>query len=418
MADGIPFHERQGELHCEDLPLADLARRFGTPLYVYSRQRVVERFASLRAAFGDRSHICYAVKANSNLRILRLFEELGSGFDLVSGGEFKRLQAAGVPTSRAVFAGVAKEPWEIREASAAGILFFNLESEHELVHLEAVAREQSRTIPVALRLNLDLDVDTHHYIATARRETKFGMDLGTAARVVGYVAASPYLELVGYHVQLGSMLRHVEPYLQAFAQVERFMDADPRHRTGVRFYDCGGGFAIRYGDDGEPELDVGALGRELLPRVEARGLTLVLEPGRFLIGDAGVLLTRVLASKGTGGSRFLLVDAAMTELIRPALYQAVHPLRPVRSASGDCFPQDVVGQVCESGDFLAKACLLPAMGAGDLLAVMACGAYGLSMASNYNSRCRPAEVLVHRHEVELIRRREDFAELWAQEVSL
>ncbi len=409
------FAYREGQLHCEAVALADLAQRFDTPLYVYSQQAMADRFALLRTAFGDSSHICYAVKSNSNLQILKLFHDLGAGFDLVSGGELKRLQAVGLPSNQAVFAGVGKESWEIRDALQAGLLFFNVESEYELALLEEQGKVLGRPIQVALRLNVDLDAGTHTYIATARKEDKFGLDLVTAGKLVRRIAASDSLDLVGYHVHLGSLLRQVSPYLEAFSRVEEFMDGEACRSEGLKYYDLGGGFGVSYGD-GKGILDVQDLGRQLLPRLAARGLTPVLEPGRFLTADAGILLCKVLGSKSSGQHHFTLVDAAMTELIRPALYGAKHPIAPVAESSAATYPQDVVGPVCESGDFLAKAYPLPAMQRGDLLAVFAAGAYGFSMASNYNSRRRPAEVLVHGEQVRPIRRRESFADLWAEEL--
>ncbi len=403
-----------GELWCEDVAVAPLADRFGTPLYVYSRRSMADRFAALRRAFGADAHVCYAVKANGNLHLLRLFAALGAGFDVVSGGELLRLQRAGVPTAGAVFSGVAKQAWEVEAALAAGILFFSVEAPAEVEQLQRLGRGRAPA-RVALRLNPDVDAHTHDYVSTGRRGDKFGLDLQTAAAVAQRVARSPELELVGYHVHLGSQLRAVAPYLRAFEAVERFLDDAPAAAAGVRYYDLGGGFGVG-GGDAAAALDVAALARELLPRLRARGLVPVLEPGRFLVADAGILVTRVLGTKVAGQKTYALVDAAMNDLLRPALYGAVHPVAAVRDAGGARARYDVVGPVCESADFLALDRELPVLQGGDLLSVSSAGAYGMSMASNYNARPRPAEVLVSGASVELIRRRERHDELWAQEL--
>jgi len=406
---------RDGQLAVEDVLLADLAAEHGTPLYVYSEAVLRERFGALRRAFGDDAQICYAVKANSNLSILRVFAELGAGFDLVSGGELARLEAAGIAADRAVFAGVAKERWEIEAALHAGIGLFNVESPHELELLAAAGRAVGRAVPLALRLNPDVDANTHDYISTGRKGDKFGLTLDVAAQVAQQVQAHPDLRLVGYHVHLGSQIRSATPYLEAFDKVSGFMAAAPAHREGVERFDLGGGFGIPYGDGAAP-LDVQALGDALAPRIRAAGLRPVLEPGRYLVGDAGVFVTRILGQKTSGQRHFLLVDGAMNDLLRPSLYKAEHPVAPVRSGRPDRGRRfDVVGPVCESGDFLALGRALPDPETGDLLAVLAAGAYGACMASNYNSRRRPAEVLVAGAGSRLIRRRESFEELWAAE---
>ncbi len=413
------FHVVGGEVWCEGVRLADLAERHGTPLYVYSEAAMRERYAAVRGAFGAEAHVCYAVKSNPNLAVLRTFGALGTGFDVVSAGELARVRAAGQSTAGVVFAGVAKAAAEIDAALDAGILFFNVESEHELPLLEASARARGLRARLALRLNPDVEADTHAYISTGKKENKFGLDFATAGRVVESVARSDALELVGYHVHLGSQLRSPRPYLEAFDAVCGFLDASAVRRDGVRFYDLGGGFGISYGD-GKGVLDVGALAAALLPRLAERGLRAVIEPGRFLVGDAGVLITRVLGRKAGASKRFLLVDAAMNDLLRPSLYGAEHPIVPVQGpdrAGGSAEPVwDVVGPVCESGDFLGRDRRLPALERGDLLAVLAAGAYGASMASNYNSRPRPAEVLVSGGAARVVRRRERVEDLWAEEL--
>lgn len=409
------FRYEGGTLFCEGVRLDDLATEHGTPLYVYSKAAMVERFALLREAFGKDARICYAVKSNSNLSILKLFGELGSGFDLVSGGELQRLQVAGVDTARAVFAGVAKANWEIEAGLDADILLFNLESEHELPILADLAKKVGKEIRVAIRLNVDVDPNTHEYISTGRKQDKFGLDLERAAVVVDAIATTPGVALTGYHVHLGSLLRQAEPYLEALDRVLEFMAGKETRRDGVEFYDCGGGFGVSYGD-GDGILDVKALGAAMRERLDTHGLAPILEPGRFLVADAGALVTEVVGVKTPGDYRFVLVDAAMNDLLRPALYGATHPIATVTDPDGAAVsPCNVVGPVCESADFLAKGCPLPEVQRGERLAVLAAGAYGMSMTSNYNSRRRAAEVLVDGEEARLIRRRESFDDLWRHE---
>jgi len=415
---GTPaFHARDGELWCEAVAARELAERFGTPLYVYSEATVRARWTRVRAAFGGEAHVCFAVKANSNLGILRLLAALGSGFDIVSRGELRRLLAAGLPVAGTVMAGVAKDADDVAEAMAAGILLFNVESLHELPLLAAAAERHGRRAPLTFRVNPDVDAHTHAHISTGKKENKFGIDLRALPGAVAAVRADPRLELLGYHVHLGSQLADVVPYLAAWHKVAAFLDAAEAHRSGIRFYDLGGGFGVGYGDPAAG-LDLEALAGALLPDLRRRGLTPILEPGRFLVADAGILLTRVLGLKAGSERDFVLVDAAMNDLLRPALYAAHHPIAPARDAGREPGSRqvDVVGPVCESSDFLGRDRWLPPLVPGDLLAVFSAGAYGLSMASNYNSRRRPAEVLVDGASARLVRRRERFEDLWAAEV--
>lgn len=415
-ADTPAFHRRAGELWCEDVPLWRLAERFGTPLYVYSLATIRERLARVRAAFGPAAVVCYAVKANGTLGVLQALHAAGAGFDVVSGGELRRVQAAGLPTSSVVFAGVGKQRWEVEAAAAAGILFFNVESLHELPLLAAAGAALGEPLRVALRLNPDVDAGTHAYISTGRGENKFGIAMEHAGAAVDAILREPWLRLVGYHVHLGSQLRRVEPYAEALRRVLAFVDADPQRRGGVTHYDLGGGFGIA-GADGAA-LDVAAVAAALLPPLQARGWTPVVEPGRWLVGDAGVLVTAVLGHKQQASRSFAIVDAAMNDLMRPALYQAEHPIVAVRPRPGPIQVVDVVGPVCETGDFLGRARSLGPLQPGDLLAVLAAGAYGASMASNYNTRRRPAEVLVDGRTAQLVRARESFDQLFANEVDL
>ncbi|GDY02350.1 diaminopimelate decarboxylase [Planctomycetota bacterium] len=407
-------HYLDGVLCCEGQSLDQLATRFGTPLYVYSWATIRERFALLRRAFGPSAEICYAVKANGNRTLLQRLAALGADFDLVSGGELLRLLAAGIDAQRAVFAGVAKERWEIEAAVRSSVRAFHVESPHELSLLAAAGRASGVRVPVSLRLNPGIAVDTHAYTATACADSKFGVAMAKAGAVVEQIAADSALELCGYHVHLGSQLRNFEPYVRAFDVVEAFLDGAEVRRRGIRHYDLGGGFGIAYGKG--DALDVTAVAAALLPRLAARGLTPVLEPGRFLVGDAGVLVSTVIGSKQAGGTNFLLADAAMNDLVRPALYGAEHPIAPVRSPDRATQEVDVVGPVCESGDFLGRRRALPSLAAGERIAVLGAGAYGFSMASNYNTRRLPAEVLVDGAAVTLIRRRQEWSQLWADEV--
>jgi diaminopimelate decarboxylase len=411
------FHLVDGEMHCEGVSIRALAERFGTPLYVYSRASMEERFDAVRSAFGADARICYAVKANPNLAVLKVFGERGASFDVVSGGELARVQAAGFDTSEVVFAGVGKTRAEMDEALRAGILAFHVESAVEIEVLDDLARARGVTAPVALRLNPDVDVDTHAYISTGRKQDKFGLDLESAGRLVERIASSPALRLCGYHVHLGSQLKDPAPYARALDRVEAFVDAASVRAEGIEYFDVGGGFGIAYGAGGTV-CDVGAVAAAVVDRIRARGWRPTTEPGRFLVGDAGVLVTRVLARKDGGDKGFLVCDAAMNDLIRPALYGAHHPVGTVRDPARPSgpLPVDVVGPVCESGDFLARSVSLPPMVEGDLLAVLAAGAYGASMASNYNSRPRPAEVMVDRGGVTVCRRRETYADLYRAEL--
>lgn len=409
------FHRSGGELHIEGVAASTLAARYGTPLYVYSAAALADRAAQVRAAFPG-ALVCYAMKANSNLALLARMHAAALGFDVVSGGELARLTAAGVPTNRVVFAGVGKEPWELDAAMQAGIAFFNVESPHELHSLSAAGQRAGRAAAVALRINPDVDAGTHAYIATGKQNTKFGIALDHADAVVRRIQADPHLRLVGYHVHLGSQLRSAEPYAQALSRVEAFVDGSSHRGAGITHYDLGGGFGISYGKGAA--LDPAEVARALLPRLQRRNWQPVVEPGRFLVGDAGALLTRVIGSKTQGNAEFVLVDAAMNDLLRPALYGAEHPIVACQPRSGALRCVDVVGPVCETGDFLGKQRELPPCAEGDLLAVLAAGAYGSAMASNYNTRRRPAEVLVEGAQARLIRRRETFADLLAPELEL
>jgi len=406
------FSQRNGTLHAEDVPLARIAEEFGTPCYVYSRAALTDAFQRYDRAFGARAHlVCYAVKANSNLAILNLFARLGSGFDVVSGGELARVIAAGGEPGRTVFSGVGKTEREMREALAAGILGFNVESESELLRLERVAGKMGRHAPVSLRVNPDVDVRTHPYISTGLKQSKFGIAFRDAMRLYRLAHSSRHLKVVGIDCHIGSQLVEVEPVADAVRKVLKLADSLASEGIEMEHIDLGGGLGIRYADEVPPTQD--AWVKALLDAVGDRPQSLLVEPGRSLVGNAGLLLTRVEYLKHGEAKNFAVVDAAMNDLIRPALYDAWHEVRAVKD-SGAAAVYDVVGPVCESGDFLAKERPL-AIDEGSLLAIMSAGAYGMSLSSNYNTRPRAAEVVVDGGRFHLIREREQVEDLFAGE---
>ena len=406
-----PFPRIGGILHCGDVPLEDLAERFGTPLYVYDIRRIEERVSRIHDAFAGVDHLlAYSVKANGNLSILRRLGELGCGADITSAGELLRARRAGIPPEMIVFAGVGKKADEMRQALAAGIHAFNVESAGELERLDAVAAEMGVRAPFALRVNPDVHSPTpHEYTATGHAATKFGVPFREAADLYRWAAGRAHLLARGIDVHIGSQIIEIEPYLRALDRVlslARELNGEGLH---LEFLDMGGGFGIPY-EEG-PELDVQALAAQVVPRVRNAGLRLMLEPGRSIVGDAGVLLTRVQYVK-RAGKTFVIVDGGMTEMIRPSHYGGYHAIervdtrqvRPVETV-------DVVGPICETGDFLALDRGLDVPEPGELLVVRTAGAYGFSMSSNYNGRRRPAECMVDGDQVILIRRRETLEDL-------
>lgn len=403
------------ELHVDGVRLEKIAKAVGTPLFVYSGAMLKERLARLKKAFAPLApKIRYAVKANSNGAILKLLLGEGAGFDIVSGGELLRTLRIGAQAKDLVFAGVGKQEWELRLALEKGIGLFNVESEAELVQLRELAKELGRPARIALRLNPDVDANTHEYIATGKRENKFGISFDLADQLLPLIHDEKLLSLVAYHVHLGSLLLEPGPYLEAAARVMAFMDEDEGRRRGVKAYDMGGGFGIR--DVWEESLDVETLGLGMQEILAPRKLSILLEPGRFLVGNSAVLVARVIQLKRGKAKNFLICDAGMTELIRPALYHSEHVIRPVvLKESEELLMMDVVGPICESADFLGQDRQLRVMEAGELVAIMNAGAYGFSMASNYNSRPLAAEVLCTDGEARLIRQREPMADLWRHE---
>lgn len=412
------FETRNGQLFAEDVALAEIAEQYGTPAYLYSRAAIESAWQALDKAFASREHlICYAVKANSNLAVLKLLADLGSGFDIVSGGELARVLAAGADANKVVFSGVGKTVAEIRQALEAGIHCFNVESEPELDRINAVAEQMGLAAPVSLRVNPDVDAQTHPYISTGLKENKFGVDINEAPRVYARAAAMAGIKVVGVDCHIGSQLTEVTPFEDALDRVLALIDSLAEQGIRLQHIDIGGGLGICYDDEVPPSADEYA--QAVLARLDAhalgRELEIVMEPGRSIVGNAGCLLTTVEFLKPTEHKNFALIDAAMNDLIRPALYSGWHQVLPVQANENEPTEQwDLVGPVCETGDFLAKDRAL-ALEAGDVLAVMSAGAYGFVMASNYNSRPRPVELLVDGDSVRVVRERESIESLWAGE---
>ena len=421
MSGSRPFSYSKGVLSCGEVSLNALAEQFGTPLYVYSGDQIAERARLFQDAFPETPHtVCYAVKANSSLAILKLLAGLGCGFDIVSGGELARvIAAAGADVARrVVFSGVGKTAAEMDAALAADILLFNVESEPELDLLAARAAVAGKRARIALRVNPDVSAETHPYISTGLSAHKFGIGIALARAVYARAATMPSIETAGVSVHIGSQIRQVEPFAEALARTLALVRDLRSDGHNIRYVDAGGGLGIEYGEgDFDAAAQVAHYATALKSALGDMQVHLLLEPGRFLVGQAGALLTRVLYRKQNGDKRFVIVDAAMNDLIRPALYQAHHEMVPVvqRQDAADEIA-DIVGPVCESGDFFARARTLPATHEGDLLAILDAGAYGLSLSSNYNTRLRPAEVLIEAGQARLIRRRETYEELFAPEM--
>jgi diaminopimelate decarboxylase len=407
------LHRLDGRLHLEDVALDTLAERFGTPLYVYSRAALGSAYRAYAEAFAKTPHlICYAVKANSSLAILNLFARLGAGFDIVSGGELARVLAAGGDAGKVVFSGVGKTADEMRAALEAGILCFNVESVSELHRLDRVAGEMGKLAPVSFRVNPDVDPKTHPYISTGLKENKFGVPIADAPALYRLAARLPNLKVTGIDCHIGSQLTDLSPLADAADRVLALVDTLAAEGIALHHIDLGGGVGIRYRDETPPDL--AAYGRTLAARFAGRREKLLLEPGRSLVGNAGLLLTRVEYLKPGEDKNFAIVDAAMNDLMRPALYEAYHDIVAVNDRNSPMQRYDIVGPICETGDFLGFARDL-AIDEGDLLALLSAGAYGMSMASNYNSRPRAAEVLVDKNEIHLIRERETLDNMIAGE---
>jgi len=413
------------QLTCAGVGLAELAEEFGTPLYVYSADAVRERVGMLQGSFaGSDTTVCYAVKANSSLAILKMLGGLECGFDIVSGGELERVKlAAPAAVGRVVFSGVGKQAWEMDAALAAGILLFNVESEAELELLSARAVALNKTARIALRVNPDVFAETHPYISTGLREHKFGIEIERAREVYARAAALPGLEPAGVSVHIGSQIREVAPFAESLERVATLVRELRAGFTGceagldIRFVDAGGGFGIEYGTAAfDPAARVAEYAAAMRAVRDGLGAKLLLEPGRFIVAQAGALVSRVLYTKQNGAKTFVITDAGMNDLIRPALYQAHHEIWPVVQNGRAMQTADIVGPVCETGDFFARDREMPEVRAGELVALLDAGAYGMSQASNYNSRGRAAEVMVERGVARLIKRRETVEEMVAGEV--
>ena len=407
------LHDINGELALEQVALGAVAERFGTPCYVYSRAALTSAFSAFDRPFGGTPHlICYAAKANSNLAILNLFARLGSGFDIVSGGELVRVLAAGGQADRVVFSGVGKSKAEIGQALEAGILCFNVESRAELLRISQIAAAIGKTAPISLRVNPDVDARTHAYISTGRKQDKFGVPFEDALPLYLEARKLPAIRVAGIDCHIGSQIVEIEPFLDALQKVLALVGQIAAEGIELEHLDLGGGLGIRYQDERPPAPDryIGAL----LEALRGRSERILLEPGRALVGNAGVLLTRVEYLKHGAERNFAVVDAAMNDLMRPALYDGWHDIRTVRRSGVAACRYEIVGPICESADFLGHDRTL-AVQEGDLLAVLSVGAYGMSMSSNYNSRPRPPEVMVDGTQVHLIRSRESLQDLISRE---
>jgi len=410
-------------LHCEDVPLRKLAEQFGTPLYVYSTAMIRERYEAFDAAFRDVPHtICYSVKANSNLTILRMLGRKGCGFDVVSGGELERVLAADRKAAKqVVFSGVGKTREELTAALKAGIMLFNVESESELWALAECAGRLRKTAPVALRVNPDVAAETHPYISTGLRKHKFGVPIHKARALYAKASGARYLKVRGVSVHIGSQITDIAPFGEAMARVADLVGDLRLDGHNIDYIDAGGGLGIAYEKPSARgfSADVAAYARALTDPLRGLDVRLLLEPGRSIIGPAGILLTSVIYRKQNDGKRFLVVDAAMNDLIRPALYGAYHEIIPVTQSANPAAKSevtDIVGPVCETGDFFARDRDLPTVEEGELLAILDAGAYGMVLASNYNTRPRPAEVLVTGKSAKIIRRREKVSDLLRAEL--
>ena len=410
------FDYRDGELHCEGVPLRNIADAVGTPVYIYSEQTLRRHVRVFDEAFHSIPHlICYAVKANSNINILRRFAEWGTGFDIVSGGELFRVLRAGASPEKVIFAGVGKTAQEIRYALDAGILFFNVESPAELELIHSIARETNQHARVSIRANPDVDPRTHPYISTGMQKHKFGVSLSDARELYRNARRLQNIDVVGVQCHIGSQITEIAPFEQALASLREFILELKGEGLALKYLDFGGGLGISYSTEDPPSP--AAYGAAVAAATRDLGLTIVLDPGRVIVGNAGVLLARVILKKSHGAKTFLVVDAGMNDLIRPALYGSHHQLWPARTRNEKEIV-DVVGPVCESADFIAKDREIAVLQPGELLAVMSAGAYSFSLSSNYNSRPRAAEVLVTGETYQVIRKRESFEDLVRLEESV
>jgi diaminopimelate decarboxylase len=404
------FEYIKGELHCEGIPISRITEKVGTPFYLYSYKTLVRHFNVFNEAFQGISHlVCYSMKANSNLALIRLFASLGGGVDVVSGGELYRALKGGADPRQIVFSGVGKKEEEIEFALKSGILMFNVESSMELRAIDGVAGRINKKAPIAIRVNPDIDAKTHPYITTGLKQNKFGIDILRAPMAYRLASELPNLKVVGIDCHLGSQLVEVEPFVDALKKLRRLVDSLRKEGMEIRYLDLGGGLGITYNDEEPP--DPVEYASSILDQIRSFDCTLILEPGRVIVGNAGILVSRVLYTKENEEKRFIIVDAAMNDLVRPSYYGSFHQVLPVKKENREEIVADVVGPVCESADFLAKGRKIQKLHPGELIAVMSAGAYGFSMSTNYNSRPRVAEVLVRDDEMHVIRKREGYEDL-------
>ena len=412
------FNYKHNVLFCENKKISDLAEKFGTPLYVYSNKTILDHFYKIKKAFSSINPlICYSVKANSNLSLLKLLVKNGAGLDIVSGGELYRSRKVKCPPRRIVYASVGKTEKEITDAIKCGILMFNVESLPELEKINQIARRRRKKVNVALRVNPDIDPGTHRYITTGKKETKFGMDINTVKTVFANRSSYSHVNIAGLHIHIGSQITQGAPFIKAIAKMGKLIKDLKSEGKSLKFLNIGGGLGIVY-DKEEPQT-AAEFAQKVLPLLKGIHLKIILEPGRFIMGNAGILITRVVYIKESGLKRFIVVDAGMNDLLRPSLYGAYHKIVPLiknsRFKIRNSKLSDVVGPICESGDFLGEGRNL-SVSEGDFLVVLGAGAYGFSMSSNYNSRTQPAEVLVNNHRVYLIRRRQSYKDLVDKEI--
>jgi diaminopimelate decarboxylase len=406
-----PFHYQQGKLYCDGVDLEAVAAAYGTPAYVYSLNAILSRYQNYETALSGLDHqVCFAVKANSTLAILHALANAGAGFDIVSGGELHRVLTAGGDAAKTVFSGVGKSSDEIRFALEMGIQGFNCESEQEVALISEIAVALHKTASIALRVNPDVDAVTHPYISTGLKDHKFGVDIDQAEAIYQRAVSLPHLRLNGVSCHIGSQLLDIDPLLEAADKTLELVKRLRAHGLPIEHLDLGGGLGVSY-RPGDVPMTVGELVARLRPKLAGMNLKLMLEPGRSIVAEAGALLTRVALVKDNGAKTFVIVDAAMNDLIRPALYQAHHEVVPVQAPNQHRMTADVVGPVCESGDFFARARDLPALKPDDLVAIKTAGAYGFVLASNYNSRPRPCELLVQGDHVTVVRQRETYEDL-------
>ncbi|MCZ6601985.1 MAG: diaminopimelate decarboxylase [Planctomycetota bacterium] len=408
------FNYRDGELYCEEVPVREIASREGTPLYIYSRRTLLHHHERLREAFPEPDFlVCYSIKANSNLAVIQTLQDAGCGFDVVSVGELKKARMVGADPEKIIFSGVGKTEEEIRHAIRSGILMINIESDEELSAVDHVARAEGKRAGVAVRLNPDVDPSTHEYITTGKEENKFGIAIPEAKEVLRKCARLPGIQLLGLHVHIGSQITTVEPYVKAVERTIALAKELEEEDLPIRYINIGGGFGIDY-RRGEA-LSAAEIGEAVRPLASGGRWKLLIEPGRFIVGNAGILVVQALYRKQMGKKRFLVTDGGMNDLIRPSLYGSYHRIWPVATDKPEgegSFPAtDIVGPICESGDFLAKDRKIPPVEAGAYLAVFSAGAYSFAMASNYNSRPRPPEVMVDGKDWKVVRKRETFEDL-------